>query len=201
MKAPAKKSQAVMKGKKATDRQTDQSEADGAQTQSDSGEEEDGTAAAKQQHQNKKKKRRFRIVTTMIRKMRRAQRDTALSVRRKPFAYLVRSIASELTTREVFMRPSAMELLQQAVEASITAIMQDAVERRSLSMTPKEREKQHTFQVATRHLVSAYKTWAGNRPQAEAIDCLSSSISVRLAEAKYTKRSPDEVKVGLLQNL
>eukprot|EP00162_Nutomonas_longa_P009448 comp19250_c0_seq1/m.36098 comp19250_c0_seq1/g.36098 ORF comp19250_c0_seq1/g.36098 comp19250_c0_seq1/m.36098 type:complete len:138 (+) comp19250_c0_seq1:163-576(+) len=74
------------------------------------------------------KPRRFRAGTVALREIRKFQKSTDLLIRKLPFARLVREIAREfiLHTEEYRWQDSAFLALQEASEAHIVSLFEDA---------------------------------------------------------------------------
>ncbi|GLE00423.1 hypothetical protein PINS_up009180 [Pythium insidiosum] len=71
-------------------------------------------------------KRRFRPGAVALREIRFYQRSTDLLLRKLPFARLVREIQMEFTTREYRWQAEALLALQEAAEAHLVRLFEDA---------------------------------------------------------------------------
>lgn len=92
--------------------------------------------------QNKeKKKRKFRPGTVAIREIRRYQKSTNSLLRKLPFRRLVREIAQQHKP-DLRFKESALEALQEAAEAYLTAIFEDtnlcALHAKRVTIYPKD---------------------------------------------------------------
>ena len=74
----------------------------------------------------KSKKRRFRPGTVALREIRRYQLSTDLLIRKLPFQRLVREIAGKLFQEKYRFQSTAMLALQEASEAHLTGLFEDA---------------------------------------------------------------------------
>jgi histone H3 len=72
-----------------------------------------------------KKPRRFRPGTVAIREIRRYQKSTELLIPKLPFQRLVREVAQQMKA-DLRFQHSALEAIQQAAEAYLTALFEDA---------------------------------------------------------------------------
>lgn len=74
------------------------------------------------------KKRRYRPGTVALRQIRKYQKSTESLVRKLPFQRLVRHLVEELNTRmrAVRMQTAALYVLQQAFEAYVVTLFEDA---------------------------------------------------------------------------
>lgn len=91
----------------------------------------------------KKKPHKFRAGTVALREIRRYQKTTDLLLRRAPFQRLVRQVASEFKvpgTDGLRFQASAVEALQEATEASMISMFQNAnryaIHANRVSVTP-----------------------------------------------------------------
>jgi histone H3/H4 len=95
----------------------------------------------------KKKPHKFRAGTVALREIRRYQKTTDLLLRRAPFQRLVRQVASEFKvpgTDGLRFQASAVEALQEATEASMISMFQNAnryaIHANRVSVTPDDME-------------------------------------------------------------
>jgi len=91
--------------------------------------------------QTPRKKRRYRPGTLALREIRHFQTTTMLLIRHLPFQRLVRQIAHEFNNSLRFQR-SAMEALQEASEAYLVGLFEDAnlcaIHARRVTIMPKD---------------------------------------------------------------
>ncbi|EJU05757.1 histone H3 variant [Dacryopinax primogenitus] len=75
-----------------------------------------------------RKKRRYRPGTLALREIRKYQKTTDLLLQKLPFSRLVREIATDMTTlnRDVRWQSSALRALQEATEAYLVHLFEDA---------------------------------------------------------------------------
>ena len=73
-----------------------------------------------------KHKRRYRPGTKALREIRMYQKSTQLVLRKLPFKRLVREIMQDMMTRPTFIQREAFAVLQEATEAYMVGLMQDA---------------------------------------------------------------------------
>lgn len=106
----------------------------------------------------KRRPPRYRNITRALRGIRNMQKDTHVVVRRAPMVRLVRDMASDYS-RQLWLRPSTVEALQQVVDAAVISVLQEALERRVESMTDSERLKQSNAQVMEKHIAGAFNVW------------------------------------------
>lgn len=72
------------------------------------------------------RKRRYRPGTVALREIRQYQRSTQLVLRKLPFQRLVREIMQDMLNRATFVQRTAFHVLQEATEAYMVTLMQDA---------------------------------------------------------------------------
>lgn len=88
-----------------------------------------------------KKPHRYRPGTVAIREIRRYQKSSELLLRKKPFAFLVREIAADYKS-DLRFQASALNALQEASEAYITGVFEDAnlitIHAKRVTVTPKD---------------------------------------------------------------
>mmetsp|Transcript_4902 Transcript_4902/g.16062 ORF Transcript_4902/g.16062 Transcript_4902/m.16062 type:complete len:122 (+) Transcript_4902:858-1223(+) len=72
------------------------------------------------------KKQRLRPNEAALKEIRRLQRTTDLLIRKLPFARLVREVQQSFSNREMRWQAAAIVALQEAAEAHLVALFQDA---------------------------------------------------------------------------
>eukprot|EP00753_Platysulcus_tardus_P014860 PLAT4585.1.p2 GENE.PLAT4585.1~~PLAT4585.1.p2 ORF type:complete len:189 (+),score=52.45 PLAT4585.1:63-569(+) len=72
------------------------------------------------------RRKRYRPGTLALKEIRRYQRSTSLLIRRLPFARLVREIQMQYTHRVTRWKAEALEALQEAAEAYLVGLFEDA---------------------------------------------------------------------------
>jgi histone H3 len=72
-----------------------------------------------------RRRRRFRPGIVALREIRRYQKSTDLLIRKRPFQYLVREIAEEVTNKKFRFQSTAVLALQEASEAYLIGLFED----------------------------------------------------------------------------
>ena len=89
-----------------------------------------------------KKTRRYRPGTVALREIRRYQKSTELLIRKLPFSRLVREIAQEVGKRDLRFQGSAIICLQEAAEAFLVSLLEDAnlcaIHAKRVTIMPKD---------------------------------------------------------------
>jgi histone H3 len=71
-------------------------------------------------------RRRYRPGTRALQEIRRFQKSTELLIRKLPFARLVREVTNEFTRREIRWKAEALLATQEAAEAYLVGLFEDA---------------------------------------------------------------------------
>ena len=105
---------------------------------------------------------RYKNITHALRKIRRAQRSTEACTRKAPIIYLVKDIATKYDDQTWF-RPSTTRDIQEAVEAQMIVVLQQAHDRSIEARTENELKKQTAVQVMEKNIKGAFKVWSSSR--------------------------------------
>ena len=104
-----------------------------------------GGKLAKKSSVNKNKSskvRKYRPGTVALREIRRYQKSTELLIRRLPFQRIVREISRDQTRTNLRFQSSAISTLQEATEAYLVSLFEDAnlnaIHARRVTIKPKD---------------------------------------------------------------